>query len=193
SGKYKHLVAGIEKADSWSTDGHKWLNVPFDSGLAFVAHPEHHRAAMTTDASYLIADNENRDQIDWNPDWSRKARGYAIYAALRSLGREGIAEIIENCCQHTEKLADGISALPGVEILAEPTINQALIRFLSKDGDHDKYTNEVIARIQKSGEAWFGGTTWRSQRAMRISVCNWRTTNEDVDRAIASIKSAIEI
>jgi glutamate/tyrosine decarboxylase-like PLP-dependent enzyme len=193
SEKYKHLLAGCEKADSWATDGHKWLNVPFDSGFAFIAHAESHRAAMTTNASYLIANEEVRDQINWNPDWSRRARGYAVYAALRNLGRHGVADMIERSCEHARSLVSQMAALSNVEVLAEPIINQGLVRFLSPDGDHDRKTNEVIARVQEQGEAWFGGTTWRGQRAMRISVINFRTNEDDVNRSVASVKQALEV
>jgi glutamate/tyrosine decarboxylase-like PLP-dependent enzyme len=189
---YEHLLKGCDKADSWATDGHKWLNVPFDSGFAFVADPRSHRAAMTTEASYLIASDDVRDQINWNPDWSRRGRGYAAYAAMRSLGRNGIAEMIERSCDHARKLVEGIGSLPGAEILSKPIINQGLVRFLSKEGDHDTRTNEVIARLQAGGEAWFGGTTWRGQRAMRVSVVNWRTSDSDIERAIASVQQALE-
>jgi len=128
-----------------------------------------------------------RGQKDWNPEWSRRGRGFAAYAAIRSLGREGIAEIVERCCELAERLVTGLAALTGVELLAKPRINQGLVRFLAGDGDHDRRTDSVIAAIQAEGTAWFGGTTWRGQRAMRVSVCNWRTSEEDVERTLDAV------
>ena len=190
SPRYAHLTAGVELADSWTTDGHKWLNVPFDSGFAFVRHPAAHRAAMTIQASYLITEGAARDQIDWNPEWSRRGRALPVYAAIRALGREGIRELIERCSDHAHRLVTEIGALPGAELLAEPQINQGLVRFLAGDGDHDARTDDVIARVQAGGEAWFGGTTWNGRRAMRVSVVNWRTCDRDVDRAIEAVRAA---
>jgi glutamate/tyrosine decarboxylase-like PLP-dependent enzyme len=196
SPRYAQLIAGVEQADSWTTDGHKWLNVPFDSGFAFVRHPAAHRAAMTTQASYLITAVDvsdpagaARDQIDWNPEWSRRGRAVTVYAAIRALGRQGIREMIERCSDH--RLVTELGALPGVELLAEPKINQGLVRFLAKDGDHDRRTDDVIARIQATGEAWFGGTTWNGQRAMRVSVINWQTSGRDIDRAIDAVRDVL--
>jgi len=198
SPRYAHLIAGVEQADSWTTDGHKWLNVPFDSGFAFVRHPAAHRAAMTTQASYLITAVDvsdpagaARDQIDWNPEWSRRGRAVTVYAAIRALGRQGIREMIERCSDHAHRLVTELCALPGVELLAEPKINQGLVRFLAKDGDHDRRTDDVIARIQTTGEAWFGGTTWNGQRAMRVSVINWQTSGRDIDRAIDAVRDVL--
>lgn len=190
SPRYARLTAGIDQADSWTADGHKWLNVPFDSGFAFVRHTAAHRAAMTITASYLIrADGASRDQKDWTPEWSRRARGVAVYAAIRALGREGIREVVERCSDHARALVTGIGALPGAEVVVAPQINQGLVRF----GD-DRRTDEVIARIQASGEAWFGGTIYPAhppRRAMRVSVVNWRTSARDVERAIAAVRQAL--
>jgi glutamate/tyrosine decarboxylase-like PLP-dependent enzyme len=184
-------VEGIELADSWATDGHKWLNVPFDSGYAFIAHPEAHRASMSIRAAYLKHDPTVRDQIDWNPDWSRRARGFSTYAALRELGRSGVAALIDRCSDHAREIVAGIGRLPGAEVLWEPVINQGLVRFLDRAGrDHDRRTDEVIAAIVNTGEAFFGGTTWRGMRAMRVSVCNWRTSEEDVRRTIDAVSKA---
>lgn len=202
SERFAPLTAGIERADSWTTDGHKWLNVPFDSGVAFVRDAAAHRAAMTTQASYLVTssdlgvadrdvDGAARDQIDWNPEWSRRGRGVPIYAVIRALGRQGIAAMIERCCEHAARLTREIAALSGAQLLAAPQINQGLVRFLDEDGDHDRRTDEVIARIQAGGDAWFGGTTWNGMRAMRISVVNWRTNDRDVDRAVAAVRDAL--
>ena len=193
SPRYKHLVAGVEAADSWATDGHKWLNVPFDCGYAFVAHPESHSASMSHRAPYLIHVAGARDEMDWNPEWSRRARGFPTYAALRQLGRNGVAKIVESCCQHAHSLVMEMGKLPGAEVVWEPTINQGLVRFLDKkpgatQEDHDRRTDEVIAAIVASGEAFFGGTTWRGRRAMRVSVSCWRTTSEDVRRTIRVVE-----
>jgi glutamate/tyrosine decarboxylase-like PLP-dependent enzyme len=196
SPRLQHLVQGIEAADSWATDGHKWLNVPFDSGFAFVADPEAHRASLSIRAAYLTHDAEARDQVDWNPEWSRRGRAFPAYAALRQLGRDGVAELIERCCRHSHSLTTRIGVLPGAELLWEPTINQGLVRFLDQnpgatEGDHDRRTDEVIAAILKTGEAFFGGTTWRGRRAMRISVCNWQTSDADVDRVVSAVANVL--
>jgi aromatic-L-amino-acid decarboxylase len=195
SGNHRHLVAGVEGADSWATDAHKWLNTPQDCGLAFVRDTAAHRAAMTVTASYLVADGDARDPIDWTPDWTRRARGFAVYAALRSLGRTGVADLIDRCCAHARALAHGIAALPGAELVASPTLNQALVRFPdpvgSQDGDHDRRTDAVIQAINATGEAFFSGTTWDGRRAMRISVCNWRTTQADVARTLRAVEGVL--
>jgi glutamate/tyrosine decarboxylase-like PLP-dependent enzyme len=191
SERHRHLLKGAEAADSWATDAHKWLNVPFDSGLVFVAHAAAHRAAFAQETSYSIPREELRNQKDWNPEWSRRGRGFPVYAAMRALGRSGIAEIVDRCCAHAARLVGGIGRLPGAEVVASPTINQGLVRFLSRDGDHDGFTDEVIRRIQARGVAWFGGATWRGMRVMRVSVCNWRTTEADIDRTLATIREAL--
>jgi glutamate/tyrosine decarboxylase-like PLP-dependent enzyme len=194
SPRLRHLVEGVELADSWATDGHKWLNVPFDSGYAFIAHSEAHRGAMSISASYLRHDPTVRDQIDWNPDWSRRARGFSTYAALRELGRTGVTELIERCSDHARAIVTGIGRLPGAEVLWEPVINQGLVRFLDPKGqDHDRRTDDVIAAIVKTGEAFFGGTTWRGMRAMRVSVCNWRTSEQDVQRTIDAVAKVLSL
>jgi glutamate/tyrosine decarboxylase-like PLP-dependent enzyme len=188
SPRYHHLVEGFELADSWATDGHKWLNVPYDSGYAFVAHPRPHRASMSHRAVYLTHDAARRDQIDWNPEWSRRARGFSTYAALRELGRNGVAALIERCCDHARAIVDGIGRLPGTEVLWRPSINQGLVRFLDPHGaDHDHQTDDVIAAIAATGEAFFTATTWRGMRAMRVSVCNWQTSDEDVRRTVSAV------
>ncbi len=197
SPKLRYLVKGIEAADSWATDGHKWLNVPFDSGFAFVADQEAHRASLAIRAAYLTHAADARDQMDWNPEWSRRARAFPAYAALRQLGRDGVTALIDRCCQHAYSLVTRIGELEGAEVLWRPTINQGLVRFLDKNPDateenHDRRTDEVIAAIQKSGEAFFGGTTWRGRRAMRISVCNWQTSDEDVERVVKAVARILE-
>lgn len=172
-------------------DGHKWLNVPYDCGYAFVAYSEAHRHAMSHQASYLVHAEDVRDPSDWNPEWSR--RGIATYATLRQLGRDGIADLIERCCRHAQTLVMQIGKLPGAQVVWVPQVNQGLVRFLERrsgatQADHDKRTDAVIARIRESGEAFFSGTTWREQRCMRVSVCNWQTNEQDVARAIAAVE-----
>jgi len=191
----RHLVKGLELCDSWTTDAHKVLNVPYDSGIAFVSDANAHRAAMTLSTSYLPAGAGARDEIDFNPEFSRRARGFAVYAALRQLGREGIADLVARLCRLARMLAEGIGRLPGAELVAASAFNQALVRFVAPSGasqtEHDERTNKVIAAINASGEAYFGGVTWRGRRAMRISVCNWRTTHADVARVVAAVEAAL--
>jgi glutamate/tyrosine decarboxylase-like PLP-dependent enzyme len=191
SDRYRQLLKGVEAADSWATDGHKWLNLPFDSGLVFVAHAAAHRAAFAQDTSYSIPHEGLRNQKDWNPEWSRRGRGFPVYAAMRGLGRAGIAALVDRCCGHAARLVRGIGQLPAAEVVAAPAINQGLVRFLSRDGNHDRFTDDVIRRIQSRGVAWFGGATWRGMRVMRVSVCNWLTTDDDIDRTIASVREAL--
>ncbi len=194
----RHLADGIELADSWTTDGHKYLNVPYDSGLAFVRDAEAHRMAMTLATSYLPAGGGlARDPIDWTPELSRRARGFAVYAALRELGRDGLAELVERTCRHARSLAEGIGALAGAQLLSASGLNQALVRFLDPDSvalpaDHDRRTDAIIAAVNASGEALFGGVTWQGMRCMRVSVSNWRTSDADIARAIAAVKTALD-
>lgn len=197
SPRYEHLLRGVDLADSWATDGHKWLNVPFDSGFAFVADAAAHRAAMSYSASYLTHATSERDQMDWNPEWSRRARGFATWAALRELGRRGVASLIERNCDQATALVSGLGALREGRVECPATINQGVVRFVrpglaDDDADNDAFTDAVIAAVLESGEAFFTGTTWRGRRAMRVSVCNWRTTDHDVARAIAAVRGAIE-
>jgi glutamate/tyrosine decarboxylase-like PLP-dependent enzyme len=192
----RKLMGGVELADSWATDAHKWLNVPFDSGFAVVRDREAHRACMTVNASYITQGSLVRDQIDWNPEWSRRARGFAVYAALRELGRNGIEDLVDRSCVHARNLVSGIGELPGAHVLWSPTLNQGLVRFLdprsgASEESHDRWTDEVIRGINETGEAFFSGTTWRGRRAMRVSVVNWRTTAEDVERAVAAASTVL--
>src|SRR5881398_729118 len=181
SPRLRHLVAGIERADSWTTDAHKWLNVPYDSGIVLCAHPESHRAAMTIQASYLVQDEgarRVRDQVDWVPEFSRRARGFSVYAALRSLGRRGLVELVERCCDAASRFAERIAEVDGAELLNEVVLNQVLFRF-----DSDERTDEVLARVQANGRIWLSGTTWDGRKAIRVSVSNWQTGEEEIDLA----------
>jgi glutamate/tyrosine decarboxylase-like PLP-dependent enzyme len=186
--RFRHLVAGSERADSWATDCHKWLNVPYDSGIAFCAHPDSHRAAMSVRASYLeqAEPDAARDQMDWNPEFSRRARGFPIYAAIRSLGREGIAAMVERCCDHAASFGALLGADPEIEILNDVVLNQVLIRF----GGDDAVTQAVVRSVQEDGTCWLSGTEWQGRVAMRISVSNWQTSAEDVERSVAAIREA---
>lgn len=197
SEKLRAQVAGVELADSWATDGHKWLNVPYDSGYAFVRDREAHRRAFTQKAAYLHANNENRDQVDWNPEFSRRARGFATYAAIRQLGRSGIAEIVENCCRHAYAITTGIGKLKGARALNVPCLNQGVVQFLDPRAgataeDHARRTEQVIERVLASGEAFFKPSVWKGEKVMRISVCSWQTSDEDVERAIRAVENALQ-
>jgi glutamate/tyrosine decarboxylase-like PLP-dependent enzyme len=185
SPRLRHLVTGVERADSWATDAHKWLNVPYDSGLVFCRHPEAQGEAMAVAASYLQR-ADGRSPSDWVPESSRRARGFAIWATLRSLGRNGVAELVERCCDHASRFAEILGAEPGVEILNDVVLNQVLVRF----GDDDEVTREVVRRVQQDGTCWLGGTDWHGRAAMRISVSSFRTTNENVDRSATAILEA---
>jgi glutamate/tyrosine decarboxylase-like PLP-dependent enzyme len=187
--RLRHLLRGSERADSWATDGHKWLNVPYDSGLAFCAHPDAHRAAIGVTASYLIHadDRRERDAVDWTPEFSRRARGFAIYAAIRELGRSGVAAMVENSCERARQFAQ-LLAEGGATILNDVVLNQVLVRF----GDGES-TRETIARVQQDGTCWLSGTDWLGEHAMRISVSNWRTTADDVERSAAAILAAAAV
>jgi glutamate/tyrosine decarboxylase-like PLP-dependent enzyme len=198
SPRLRHLLNGAEAADSWATDGHKWLNVPYDCGYAFVADREAHHASLSHRASYLThAADDARDQIDWNPEWSRRARGFATYAAIRQLGRQGVTELINRSCDSAHALVTRIGSLEGAEVVWEPQINQGMVRFLdprknASPTDHDAFTDRIMEDILASGEAFFTGTTWRGSRAMRVSVCNWQTSSIDVDRVIAAVAKVLQ-
>jgi len=183
----RHLAAGSERADSWATDAHKWLNVPYDCGIAFCAHPESHRAALGIRSDYLVFAEPDaaREPVDWTPEHSRRARGFTVYAAIRSLGRSGVAELVERTCAHARSLAVGLSALPGCELLNEVVLNQVLVRF-----EDDEATDAILAAVQASGEAWMAGTLWDGRRAIRLSVSCWRTSDDDVERTVAAFAAA---
>jgi glutamate/tyrosine decarboxylase-like PLP-dependent enzyme len=178
-----HLVQGIEDADSWATDAHKWLNVPYDSGLVFTREAAALRAAMSVGGAYLVQD-EDRIPYQYTPDFSRRARGVEVWAALRQLGRPGLADLIERTCRHARRFAEGLLAA-GYRVLNDVVLNQVLVSF----GNADR-TREVIRRIQDEGTCWCGGTVWQGQTAMRISVSSWATTEADVERSLAAILRA---
>jgi glutamate/tyrosine decarboxylase-like PLP-dependent enzyme len=175
-----HLAAGCEAADSWAVDAHKWLNVPYDSGLVICRQEEHLRAAMSFSAAYLIQ-GEDREPGLYTPEMSRRARGVEVWAALLSLGRAGLADLIERSCRHAARFAEGLSAA-GCSILNEVELNQVLVSF----GDGET-TRQVIAALQADGVCWCGGTIWQGQPAMRISVSSWATTAHDVERSLAAM------
>jgi glutamate/tyrosine decarboxylase-like PLP-dependent enzyme len=174
------LVAGIEYADSWATDAHKWLNVPYDSGFAIVRDRASLHAAMNSTAAYLAA-GEGRDGLAYAPEMSRRARGVEVWAAIRSLGRKGVADLVSRCCRLAARFADGLREA-GFEVLNEVVLNQVLVSF----GD-DARTGRVIAAVQREGTAWCGGTVWQGRATMRISVSSWTTTAADIDRSLAAV------
>jgi glutamate/tyrosine decarboxylase-like PLP-dependent enzyme len=191
----RHLVEGADRADSWCVDGHKWLNVPYDSGIAVVRDADAHRAAMTLRADYLVraaADGSGRDPTDFVPEGSRRARAFVLYATLRSLGRSGTADVIDRCCHHARRFAGRLDAEPGLTVLNDVVLNQVLVGVTAATPEQaDERTDAVIGRVQREGTCWLAGTTWRDRRAMRISVVNWSTTEEDVDRSAAAIIAAV--
>ncbi len=193
SAALRHHTWGVELADSWATDAHKWLNVPYDSGLVFVAHPAAHRAAMSMNADYLLrARDEARDPMDWTPEASRRARGFAIYAALRSLGRRGVGELVDRCCRLARRFAARLSTESSIRILNDVVLNQVLVRVVPDSRDADTATRATLARVQADRVCWLGGTRWHGMQAMRISVSNWSTTEDDVDRSADSIIRAAQ-
>jgi glutamate/tyrosine decarboxylase-like PLP-dependent enzyme len=181
----RHLVEGIERADSWAVDGHKWLNLPYDTGFAFCADSEAHAASMSMTAAYLEGHGAGpiRSPSDHVPEASRRARGFPAWAALRELGRDGLAELVDRCCSLARRFGDRLAEMDGVEIGNEIALNQVLARFGS-----DERTEALIEAVQRDGTCWMGGTTWRGRRYMRISVSNWSTTEADVDRSVDAIE-----
>lgn len=176
-----YLAAGMGRADSWATDGHKWLNVPYDSGLAFVRDEAALRGAMAITAEYLPTASAQRNPSDYTPELSRRARGVEVWAALRALGRGGVAEMIERCCRHARRFAEGLQA-GGYEVLNDVVLNQVLVSFGSPE-----VTQRVIQGIQVDGTCWAGVTVWQGRTAMRISVSSWATTDEDVERSLGAM------
>ena len=191
SPRLAHLVAGIDLCDSWATDAHKYLNVPYDCGIVAVADPAPLETAMTWDAAYIPRDDAG-DPYAHVPEASRRARAFPVWAAIRQLGREGIAQMVEVCAAHTAEMAELLAAEPGVRVLNEVVLNQALVRFDAETAEAgDELTRRVVARVQREGVAWFGGTVWQGVTAMRVSVSNYRTTGDDVQRSVAAVLSAL--
>ncbi|MGH2922680.1 MAG: pyridoxal phosphate-dependent decarboxylase family protein [Solirubrobacterales bacterium] len=189
SPELRHLTEGIERADSWSTDAHKWLNVPYDSGFIAVKEAAALRGAMGISAPYLTGAADARDSYQYVPESSRRARGFALYAALRSLGRGGVAELVERTSRLARLMAEELDANPSLELLNEVVINQVLVAIA---GDRSgEATAAAIERVQDDGTCWLAGTTWRGRAAIRISVCNWRTSEDDIRRSAAAIRDAV--
>lgn len=186
SPRLRGLLEGFEGADSWATDAHKWLNVPYDCGIAAVADASAQRAAMTSTAAYIPSLEDLPAAIDWNPEFSRRARGVPLYAALRSLGRAGVADLVDRCCEHARRMAEQLAEADGIEVINDVVLNQVLVRF----GQDDELTWEVIDRVQADGTCWLSGTTFRERAAMRISIVGWQTTEADIDRSAAQIIQA---
>lgn len=184
----RHLVADVGAADSWAVDAHKWLNVPYDSGMAFCRHPEAHRAAMSLSAEYLTTTG-HRDGADWTPESSRRARAFAVWAALRTLGRTGVAELVDDSCRAARRFATTLSRLPGVEILNDVVLNQLLVRV----DDSDDVTERVATTVQTGGVTWLGTTAWRGRTALRISISDHATSDADVDATTEEIARAVRI
>lgn len=179
-----HLADGIDLADSWATDTHKWLNVPYDSGLAIVRHAADHRAAMTSSAAYLIQTHgAERDSVDWVPEFSRRARAIPVYATLRALGRGGVEDLVDRCCARARQMAEILAAEDGVSVLNAVVLNQVLVRF----GNNDELTRAIVSGVQEEGTCWLSGTTWHGLAAIRISVSNWATSEEDAVKSVAAM------
>jgi glutamate/tyrosine decarboxylase-like PLP-dependent enzyme len=186
----RDLVAGYDLADSWTTDAHKWLNVPYDCGIAMCRDADAHRAALASQASYLVQGGAGApyDPFDYVPEFSRRARGVPVYAALREFGRDGLAAMVSRACACARRFAERLAELPEVEILNDVVLNQVLWRI----GDSDDATRRVIDAVQRDGTCWLSGTVWHGGAAVRISVSNWQTTFDDVDRSVAAIRRCIE-
>ncbi|MEA2155299.1 MAG: hypothetical protein QOE11_1439 [Solirubrobacteraceae bacterium] len=183
----RHLLGGCEQADSWATDAHKWLNVPYDCGIAIVADAARQRGAMSSTSDYIPA---NEGDVPWGvesvPEFSRRARGVPLYAALRSLGRAGVTDLVDRCCEHARLMAARLAAADGAEVLNDVVLNQVLVRF----GDDDAHTQAVIERVQHEGTCWASGSRWHGRAVMRISIVGWQTTADDVERSAAAILAA---
>jgi glutamate/tyrosine decarboxylase-like PLP-dependent enzyme len=188
----KHHTRGLEYADSWATDAHKWLNVPYDSGIVMTAHPAAHRAAMSHTAAYLIpGEGQQRDPTDWVPELSRRARAITVYAALRALGRRGVQDLVTRGCSLARRMAARLGEQPGIRILNDIVLNQVLVRF--EDDARNNITPAVIQAVQRDGTCWLGGTMWAGEPAMRISVSGWATTEADIDRSADAIVRCYQV
>jgi glutamate/tyrosine decarboxylase-like PLP-dependent enzyme/ketosteroid isomerase-like protein len=181
------LLDGVERADSWAVDAHKWLNVPYDGAMAIVADADAHRAAMSLAASYLVGDAGQRDSTNYVPESSRRARAVPIYAALRSLGRSGVSELVERNCAHARRMAAHLAEMPGAEVLNDVVLNQVLVRFAGGD----EANRAVVTAVQREGTCWLGGTQWNGRAVVRLSFSNWATSHADVDRSAAAIAAAV--
>ncbi len=185
----RSLLDGVELADSWATDAHKWLNVPYDNGIVMVRDSAAHSASMTVTAEYLEqSGGAERDPLDWVPEFSRRGRGITVYAALRSLGRQGIESLVDRLCTRARQIGDLLRKEEGIRVLNDIVLNQVLVRF----GDDDEKTRRVIARAQQEGTCWMAGTTWHGMAAMRISVSNWATSEDDIARSAEAIVRAAQ-
>jgi glutamate/tyrosine decarboxylase-like PLP-dependent enzyme len=196
----RHLAQGIQRADSIATDAHKWLNVPYDCGITMTRHRDAHRRTMTLKAAYIETTDAERDPHDYVPEESRRGRAVTVYASLASLGRDGLRDLVDRCCNHARRMAELLSAHPQVRVLNDVVLNQALIRIEPKGGlpdspeahaAADAATRAVIDAVQQDGECWLSGTTWHGMAAIRFSVSNWSTTDADIDRSAAAILKAI--
>jgi glutamate/tyrosine decarboxylase-like PLP-dependent enzyme len=183
----RHLTRGVERADSWAVDAHKWLNVPYDCAAAVVAHPDAHRAAMSLAGPYLVADPGQRDNTTYVPESSRRARSVPVYAAIRSLGRTGIAEMVERNCAQARRMAEYLGAIPGAAVLNDVVLNQVLVALPGGD----EANRAAVTAVQRDGTCWLGGTTWQGAHVLRVSVSNWATTDEDIDRSAAAIAASV--
>jgi len=191
----RHLVAGVEQADSIATDGHKLLNVPYDTGIVFTAHPEAHQRALMMPAHYIQMTPGERDPRAFTPDESRRARGVTVYAALRTLGRQGVSELVERCCALAQRMGGALQQSARVRVLNEIVLNQVLVQFVPLAGDsrdESTFTQNVVSGVQSDGTCWLGSTQWQGRGAARISICNWSTTEQDIDRSAAAILATIE-
>jgi glutamate/tyrosine decarboxylase-like PLP-dependent enzyme len=191
SPRLRPSVEGLDRAHSWATDGHKWLNVPYDCGLAIVRDAAGQRAALSSiaGAEYIPPiEHGERYNAEWVPEFSRRARGFALYAAIRQLGRDGVAELVERCCSCAHLMASALSELDGAEVVNDIALNQVLVRF-TRDGQN--VSDEVLRAVQDEGTCWMSGSTWDGAPVMRISVTNWRTTEDDIRRSAAAIESCL--
>ncbi|TQC45018.1 aspartate aminotransferase family protein [Rhodococcus sp. WS4] len=192
SGTVRQHVSGLDKADSWATDAHKWLNVPYDCGVVLCAHPTSHRAALRTSAEYLTpAVDGGRDPVDYTPDMSRRARSLVLWATLRHLGADGVADLIDRCCTLARRLAAGLAHTDGVTVVNDVVLNQVLVAFTPDDETTDaEHLARIVTALQRGPVAWASPTTWRGRPCLRLSVCNWQTTAHDIDQCLAAIVSA---
>jgi glutamate/tyrosine decarboxylase-like PLP-dependent enzyme len=181
------LLRGVERADSWAVDAHKWLNVPYDCAMAIVADPDAHRASMGLAASYLVADLAQRDSTNYVPESSRRARAVPVYAAMRSLGRSGLAALVERNCAHARRMARQLAEIPGAHVLNDVVLNQVLVRLPGGD----EANRAAVAGVQRDGTCWLGGTEWQGRAAVRVAFSNWATSDADVDRSAAAIAAAV--